>query len=318
MNDLEMVTSKIVSAREIIDTAAEAIQKNDYDRAETLAMAAYEFLGYYLEEFDEKFKLAWNETVKKQKSESHWEESYLQLHNRFKRFARYTDQELDEMCDSKEKEEDDGMRPWGHSDMEYLIANKKQPQYQYTATGEKWDLYDEVMKEREYYEPTQAPLSCDRNDPSPECKGAWNSFWEENYYPEEHQQYTEKELNAMCDRAELDAQLEEIRKAGGYEWTPGQEPKKKLSYSEAIAAGWRMTDDGIWMPPQETPKKKWVLPVEECKDVDTDKTDYFITFPNDLLEAAKLKEGDEVNWIDNGDGSFKIVKVTKPLGMDEC
>jgi len=220
MNDLEMVTSKIVSAREIIDTAAEAIQKHDYDKAETLAMAAYEFLGYYLEEFDEKFKLAWNETV------------------------------------------------------------KKQPQYQYTATGEKWDLYDEVLKEREYYEPTQAPLSCDKDDSSPECKGAWNDFWE-SYYPEESNQYTEEELNAMCGKAELDAQLEEIRKAGGYEWTP------------------------------EVSKKKWVLPVEECKDVDTDKTDYFITFPNDLLEAAKLKEGDEVNWIDNGDGSFSIRKVHK-------
>jgi len=350
MNDLEMVTSKIVSAREIIDTAADAIQKNDSDKAETLAMAAYEFLGYYLEEFDEKFKLAWNETVKKQKSESHWEESYLQLHNRFKRFARYTDQELDEMCDSKEKEEDDGMRPWGHSDMEYLIANKKQPQYQYTATGEKWDLYDEVMKEREYYEPTQAPLSCDRNDPSPECKGAWNSFWEENYYPEEHQQYTEKELNAMCDKAELDAQLEEIRKAGGYEWTPlpvktEESPVNSESHSKYYydytrndpnrlnpfsGKVYESPDGGKTvyarnpgetkreLVKQETPKKKWVLPVEECKDVDTDKTDYFITFPNDLLEAAKLKEGDEVNWVDNGDGSFKIVKVLQPLGPDEC
>ena len=56
-------------------------------------------------------------------------------------------------------------------------------------------------------------LSCDKDDPSPECKGAWDSFWEEHYYPEEHQQYTEEELNAMCDKAELDAQVEEIRKA---------------------------------------------------------------------------------------------------------
>jgi len=214
MNDLETVTSKIVSAREIIDTVADAIQKNDYDRAETLAMAAYEFLGYYLEEFDEKFKLAWNETV------------------------------------------------------------KKQPQYQYTATGEKWDLYDEVLKEREYYEPTQAPLSCDKDDSSPECKGAWNDFWE-SYYPEEHHQYTEEELNAMCDKAELDAQVEEIRKAGGYEWTP------------------------------EVSKKKWILPVEQVHD------DYYVSFPDDLLKAAKLREGDEVNWTDNGDGSFSIRKVHK-------
>lgn len=45
-------------------------------------------------------------------------------------------------------------------------------------------------------------MSCDKDDPSPECKGAWNSFWEENYYPEEYTQYTEEELNAMCDHAE--------------------------------------------------------------------------------------------------------------------
>jgi len=205
MNDLEMVTSKIVSAREIIDTAVDAIQNHQNDKAETLAMAVYEFLGYYLEEFDEKFKLAWNETV------------------------------------------------------------KKQSQYQYTATGEKWDLYDEVLKEREYYEPTQAPLSCDKDDSSPECKGAWDSFWEENYYPEEYGlQYTDEEITAMCDAA------------------------------------------------KKQEKKKWVLPVEQVHD------DYFVSFPDDLLKAAKLKEGDEVNWIDNGDGSYTIVKVTKPLGPDKC
>jgi len=155
MNDLEMVTSKIVSAREIIDTAAEAIQEHDYDKAETLAMAAYEFLGYYLEEFDEKFKLAWQETV------------------------------------------------------------KKQPQYQYTATGEKW-----------------------------------TDFWEDH---------------------------EESNGYGRY-----------------------------------STNTKWVLPVEQVHD------EYFVSFPDDLLKAAKLKEGDTVEWIDNGDGSFKIAKVTKSLEPDEC
>ena len=77
----------------------------------------------------------------------------------------------------------------------------------------------------------------------------WHDFWEswgEYYYPEEHKQYTEEEMNAMCDaaenkekcreynlreaeyynkRAQLDAQhrmeIEEIRKEGGYGWTPG-------------------------------------------------------------------------------------------------
>ena len=70
----------------------------------------------------------------------------------------------------------------------------------------------------------------------------WEDFWKENYYPEESHQYTEEELNAMCDvaadkekcqeynmreaeyydkRAKIDSLYEEIKKAGGYEWTGG-------------------------------------------------------------------------------------------------
>jgi hypothetical protein len=141
MNDLEMVTVKVVSAREIIDCATDAIQNNEYSRAETLMSAAHEFLGYYLDEFDKKFKDAWQETV---------------VGNSI----------------------DDGMRPWGHSDLEYQIANSKQ---------------DKV--------------------------------------------------------------------------------------------------------------KKWVLPVEELGEMQ------FITFPDDLLEAANLKEGDELEWVNQGDGSWSLKKV---------
>jgi hypothetical protein len=190
MNDLEMVTSKICSAREIIDSVAESIQKNDYDKAETLAMAAYEFLGYYLEEFDDKFKKAWKETVVPQKPV------------------------------------DDGMRPWGHSDLEYQIANKD-----------------------------TSILQCDKDDPSPECQKSWNDFWEQNYYPEEYE-------------------------------------KGKV--------------------------KKWVLPVEEVRDEDTDEDIYCVTFPDDLLEAANLKEGDLIEWVDQGDGSYRLEKVPKAIRMDEC
>ena len=39
---------------------------------------------------------------------------------------------------------------------------------------------------------------------------------------------------------------------------------------------------------------------------------------NEMLEAANLKEGETVEWIDRGDGSFELRKVTKPLEMDEC
>ena len=64
--------------------------------------------------------------------------------------------------------------------------------------------------------------------------------------------------------------------------------------------------------------KKWILPVEECKDADTDEIEYFVSFPDDLLEATNLREGDQVEWVDQGDGSYLLRKVTQPLRMDEC
>ena len=105
-------------------------------------------------------------------------------------------------------------------------------------------------------------LTCDKEDTSPECKGAWSDFWEEHYYPEEHQQYTDEEIDEMCDAAE--------------------------------------TKDKV---------VKWVLPVEETKVEETDETEYFITFPDDLLEATDLVEGDQIEWQDQGDGSYLLKKV---------
>jgi bifunctional DNA-binding transcriptional regulator/antitoxin component of YhaV-PrlF toxin-antitoxin module len=110
-------------------------------------------------------------------------------------------------------------------------------------------------------------LTCDKDDSSPECKKSWTDFWEEHYYPEEHQQYTEEELDAMCAAAT-------------------SAKKGKVN--------------------------KWILPVEETKDADTDETEYFITFPDDLLEATDLKEGNQVEWIDQGDGSYLLKKVKEP------
>jgi len=61
-------------------------------------------------------------------------------------------------------------------------------------------------------------LSCDKDDSSEKCKNSWTSFWEENYYPEEYKgstvssvQYTEEELNAMCDKAASDQEKEQCR-----------------------------------------------------------------------------------------------------------
>ena len=231
MNDLEMVTSKICSAREIIDNAIDAIQEHKSDKAELLMTAAYEYLEYYLKEFDDKFKDAWQATV--------------------------------------------------------------------------GDLRDGDVKNE--------PLTCDKDDPSPECQGAWNSFWD-SYQGStvSSVQYTDEELNAMCDAAE------EKHSKHYYDYTRNdpnrrnpfdKEKNTTLTYDEAVAAGWEMTADGFWMPPNKDKVKKWVLPVEECKDVDTDETEYFVSFPDDLLEASNLKEGDQIEWVDQGDGSYLLRKV---------
>lgn len=119
------------------------------------------------------------------------------------------------------KDMDDGMRPWGHSDIEYGIANHKKP------------------------------LTCDKDDPSPECQGAWNSFWEKD--------------------------VEKVKQEGGYDWTPPTAKDKVV---------------------------KWQLPVEADPS-----GEYFVTFPDDLLEAANFKEGDTVEWVDQGDGSYLLRKV---------
>ena len=115
------------------------------------------------------------------------------------------------------------MPPWGHSDMEYMVHNKN-------------------------------PLSCDKDDPSPECKGAWNSFWDD-----------------------VDEDVKESILNEGYEWTPTSHKDKVI---------------------------KWQLPVEMDAS-----GEYFVSFPDDLLEVANLKEGDQVEWVDQGDGSYLLRKV---------
>ena len=169
MNELEMVTSKISSAREILDSAIDKLEEHQYDKAGTLLYAVDEFLQYYLQEFDRKFKDAWKETVTK----------------------------------VKQQEIDDCMPPWGHSDMEAL-------------------------------------------------------------------RYTDKEMDAMCDNA---AKQDKV--------------------------------------------VKWQLPVEEGTDCITGEQEYYITFPDDLLEAANLSPGDDVEWVDRNDGSFLLRKTTQPKTYTE-
>ena len=201
-----------------------------------------------------------------------------------------------------------------------------------------------------------SPKVCDKDDKSPECQQAWNDFWEENYYPEEHQkhnqkvnddymppwghsdleylansiltkdrisnfpgeQYTEEELNAMCDAAEDKEKCREynLREAEYYDkraeldskWKSMSVPSKPLYVSE---------DGDVWIPDNDVKEDKvvkWQLPVE----VDGLTGDCYVQFPDDLLEASGIKENDLVQWVDRKDGSFELRKVTKPIGIEEC
>ena len=89
----------------------------------------------------------------------------------------------------------------------------------------------------------------------------WNDFWEENYYPEEHKQYTEEEMNAMCERAATENDKDKcreynLREAEYYNKRAeldAQHSKyyydtgRNKTYDEMINDGWSMTDDGFWI-----------------------------------------------------------------------
>lgn len=60
--------------------------------------------------------------------------------------------------------------------------------------------------------------------------------------------------------------------------------------------------------PKEDKVNRWVLPVE----LDGLTGECYINLPDDLLERAGLKEGDQVEWIDRKDGSFEMRKVNGP------
>jgi hypothetical protein len=217
------------------------------------------------------------------------------------------------------------------------------------------EYLSEVLKEREYYEGVNSKNSinsCDKDDPSEECKKSWTSFWEEHYYPEEAkddgmrpwghsdleyglandlltkdrtsnfpgEQYSEEELNAMCDKAASDQEKEKcreynLREAEYYNQRAQLDLGRNRTYDEMIADGYWMTDDGFWMPPEKKDKVlKWQLPVE----IDGISGEYYVQFPDDLMEASGIRENDVVEWVDKGDGSYLLRKVTKPIGMEEC
>lgn len=57
----------------------------------------------------------------------------------------------------------------------------------------------------------------------------------------------------------------------------------------------------------ETTKTSWTVTVEEADD---GSGDLVMPFPQDFLDQQGWKEGDTLDWKDNGDGSWTLEKVS--------
>lgn len=141
--------------------------------------------------------------------------------------------------------------------------------------------YEDVMKEKNHYEPSMPPWG------HSDLEYLANSILTQDRnsnFPNE---------NTVCDR---DDPSPECKKSWNDFWEESYYPEEHKSNA---------TKDKV---------VKWRLPVQ----VDGLTGDCYINLPDDLLEAANLKEGDTVKWVDNKNGTYTMVKATKPLEMDEC
>lgn len=60
-------------------------------------------------------------------------------------------------------------------------------------------------------------------------------------------------------------------------------------------------------------KKTWTLDVKQHED-----GDFFIEFPDEVLEGTGWRAGDTIEWIDNKDGSWTLKKRETQLVLVEC
>ena len=51
-----------------------------------------------------------------------------------------------------------------------------------------------------------------------------------------------------------------------------------------------------------------VVEVDDCYDYDSDDDTAFLSLPDDLIKAAGWELGDTLEWIDNKDGTFSVIK----------
>lgn len=123
-----------------------------------------------------------------------------------------------------------------------------------------------------------------------------------------YDEYVEKKENLVCDK---DDKSSKCQKAWNDFWEENYYPEEYSQYSEEVLNA--MCDKAASEKGKVT---KWILPVQQIIEEGVD--DYFIQLPDDLLEQVNWKNGDQLYWIDRGDGSFEIKKVIKPVGMEEC
>jgi len=188
------------------------------------------------------------------------------------------------------KKVEDVMSPWGHSDMEALRYSEEELNAMCDKAAsdyEKDKCREYNLREAEYYD-KRAKLDTEYIQAKIQSNSPYNDGWTNQHYQEIVDKHKEKE---------------------------NTERKASLSYDEMVADGCEMTADGFWVKkPKKDKVVKWQLPVE----VDGISGEYYIQFPDDLMEASGIGENDLVQWIDRGDGSFELRKVTKPIGMEEC
>jgi hypothetical protein len=140
------------------------------------------------------------------------------------------------------------------------------------------DLYDSVIQEREYYEPSMPPwghsdleylshygdkdiLSCDKDDSTPECKQSWEDFWDDS------------------------SSYENVNQFG-------------------VLKGGNSDDIITFGKPKPDKVSKWVLPIQ----VDGLTGECYINLPDDLLEEVGWCEGTQVEWVEKN-GCFELRKV---------
>ena len=78
-------------------------------------------------------------------------------------------------------------------------------------------------------------LTCDKDDTSSECKKSWNDFWEEP------SQYTDEELNEMCDAAEAKDKV--------VKWILPVDDDYNITFPEDLIeqTGWKEGDTLQWI-----------------------------------------------------------------------